>query len=239
MPPKKRKAEDTAPAAAAATAANNGADNTAASVPKKPKTSNTTESPLPGDYQKLSLAQIKDGIVALMDRVPSVDGELTDATEIYTWAATLQAVIEEFNLLVCLIAAATYKWGSDRSGAADQNLSLLSGELAASQEQISTTVTPRLTNILAPVVDLVIDKSVVTHSSSDSNNNKQKVKQNVFCQKEVDPDFLELCRKILARNAKMIRQVCLANFYKVSLCIGNFLEAQEKDSNNDSRGFAY
>lgn len=216
MHPKKRKADESS------SASNN--DNNA----KKPK-------PLPpGGYEALSLPEIKQRILGLMDRVPSADDDLSSETQVYNWAATLQAVIEEFNLVACLIAAATYKWGSDRSGAADQNLALLSGELQASQEQISATVTPRLSNILAPVVDLVIDKSVSTHSSD-----KEKVKQNVFTQKQVDPAFCELCRTILRRNAKMIRQVVLANFLKVATCIGDFCKAQEKDSQHDSRGFSY
>lgn len=219
MSPKKRKADTSSvPDTAAADTAN-----------KKTKTTTSH-----GGYQAMSLLEIKNRIVALMDRVPSADDELTEPDQVYEWAATLQAVVEEFNLLISLVSSATYKWGSDRSGAADQNLTLLSGELQSSQEQISSVVTPRLTNILAPVVDLVIDKSIISHSDSDS-----KVKQNVFCQKQVDPSFLDLCRKILARNAKMIRQVCLANFWKVGQCISDYLQAQEKDSQHDSRGFAY
>jgi hypothetical protein len=105
-------------------------------------------------------------------------------------------------------------------------------------------VTPRLTNILAPVVDLVIDRTEITEITESSNNNKsnnnnKRVKQHFYTQKQVDPEFLELCRTILGRNAKLIRQVCLANFNKVANCIGDFLQAQEKDSQHDSRGFSY
>ena len=214
MAPKKRKAEDTVSTSETAAASNNG--GTKKKIKSNETASNnttSTSSSLPGAYQALSLVEIKDRITALMDRVPTVDKELTDSDEIYNWAATLQAVIEEFNLLVCLIAAATYKWGTDRSGAADQNLTLLGGELQASQEQISSTVTPRLTNILAPVVDLVIDKSIVTKqhdntaAAADKNNNTTttvvvKTKQNVFTQKQVDPNFLDLCRKILQSQCR-------------------------------------
>jgi hypothetical protein len=208
-------------------------------------------------YSPVTLAEIRSRIVALMDRVPPVEGDVLAREQSHEWAAALQAVIEEFNLLLSLVSAATYKWGTDRSGAADQNLGLLSGELMASQDQISSTVTPRLTNILAPVVDLVIDRTeiIITSSSSpkgdddkgddddndtsNNNNNNKTVKQNYFAQKQVDPEFLNLCRTILGRNAKLIRQVCLANFSKVAQCIGDFLQAQEKDSQHDSRGFSY
>jgi hypothetical protein len=213
MPPKKRKADN-----------NNNANNNDGC--KKPK-------PTTGGYQLLTLGEIRDAILALMERVPSSDENLEHDTQIYTWAATLQAVIEEFNLLACCISAATYKWGSDRSGAADQSLSLLSGELQASQEQISTSVTPRLSNILAPVVDLVVDKSI----STTNNENHLKTKQHVYTQKVVDPSFSQLCFTILKRNAKMIRQVVLANFFKVATCIGDYLQAQEKEHAHGS--FAY
>jgi hypothetical protein len=192
--------------------------------------------PKPGGYQLLTLGEIRDAILALMERVPSSDDEnLEHDAQIYTWAATLEAVIEEFNLLACCISAATYQWGSDRSGAADQSLSLLSGELEASQEQINTRVMPKLSSILAPVVDLVVDKSIST--TTKNNENHVKTKQHVYTQKVVDPSFSELCFTILKRNAKMIRQVVLANFFKVATCIEDYLQAQEKEHSHGS--FAY
>ena len=47
---------------------------------------------------------------------------------------------------------------------------MLSGELAASQDQISSTVTPRLTNVLAPVVDLVVDRIITTKTNTPANS---------------------------------------------------------------------
>ena len=128
---------------------------------KKSNTSGDTDT-IEG-FNALSLEDIRDKILSLSSRVPEIPGDTFGLNAelredaIREWAATLQAILEEFNLLVCCVATATYKWGTDRSGAADQNLSLLSGELGSSQDQISSTVTPRLTNVLAPVVDLVID----------------------------------------------------------------------------------
>mmetsp|Transcript_5891 Transcript_5891/g.8337 ORF Transcript_5891/g.8337 Transcript_5891/m.8337 type:complete len:281 (+) Transcript_5891:163-1005(+) len=203
-------------------------------------------------YKPLSLEDIKGRIKSLCERVPNVptDGlDPDDEGQIKHWATQLQAVIEEFNLLVCCISAATYKWQSERSGAADQNLSVLSAELANSQDQISSTVTPRLTNVLAPVVDLVVDK-VVTLKKKDKTTNgtttsdadaqeEQEVKQNHYVRKQVDPSFLKLCATILSRNAPMIRQVVLCNFHKIDKCMTDYLHAQVKDSQHDSRGFAY
>lgn len=190
-------------------------------------------------FSPLSLEDVRENIFSLSKRVPTVPedtfglaGELK-SDEIREWAATLQAILEEFNLLVCCIATATYRWGTDRSGAADQNLSLLSGELGSSQDQIASTVTPRLTNVLAPVVDLVIEKTVST-----KNEKGEEVKENQFARKLVDPDFVVLCHRILARNATLLRQVVLSNFNKLLRALKDYLKAQKNDTQH-SRGFTY
>ena len=123
----------------------------------------------------------------------STSGEpIIDETATREWAAQLQVVLEEFNLYVCCVGTATYKWGTERSGAGDQNLNLLLSEMSSSQEQISTAVTPRLTNLLAPVVDLVIEKTVTyqhertiqstdkTSSDEDPKPTVTEVKENHF-----------------------------------------------------------
>mmetsp|Transcript_8849 Transcript_8849/g.14723 ORF Transcript_8849/g.14723 Transcript_8849/m.14723 type:complete len:217 (-) Transcript_8849:140-790(-) len=195
------------------------------------------EDEIVGDgYESLSLEDIQHRVNQLCHRIPKVPPtglDPDDEDSILDWASELQTVVEEFNLLVCCISPATYKWGSERSGAADQHLGVLSAELGSCQEQISSTVTPRLTNILAPAVDLVVDKIVVTMEG------EIETKQNVYTSKQIDPEFAILCRRILSRNAKLIRQVCLANFHKMHRCIGDYLQAQMKDSQHDSRGFSY
>ena len=60
----------------------------------------------------------------------------------YYQAAQLQAILEEFISLVRCMATTTYKWGTDLRRAADQNLGLLSQELASSQNQIASIMTP-------------------------------------------------------------------------------------------------
>lgn len=185
-------------------------------------------------YDTYSLEDIRSKIQSLCSRVPEIpenkfavsdDEKDLDEKAIKDWAAQLQAVLEEFNLLVCCIATATYKWGTDRSGASDQNLSLLSGELGSSQEQIASAVTPRLTNVLAPVVDLVIEKVVKT---KDANGNETK--ENHFTRKLVDPDFVALCNEILVRNAPLLRHVVLSNFSKLLQVLNDYLKAQKNDT---------
>lgn len=209
---------------------------------KKAASDTTSEN---GGVHTYTIEEIRTKILVLCKRVPEIpennfnqstnngDNNKLDEDSIRDWAAQLQAVLEEFNLLVCCIATATYKWGTDRSGAADQNLSLLSGELGASQEQIASAVTPRLTNVLAPVVDLVIDKTVKTTDSQG-----REVKENHFTRKLVDPDFVELCHAILVRNAPLLRQVVLSNFHKVMKVLNDYLKAQQNDTQH-SRGFTY
>jgi hypothetical protein len=192
------------------------------------------------EYELYSLEDIRTRIQGLCKRVPPIpenifevgDGEVNEAA-VLDWAAQLQAVLEEFNLLICCVAAATYKWGTERSGAGDQNLSLLSGELSFSQDQIGSAVTPRLTNVLAPVVDLVIEKTITS-----KDDQGREVKVNHFTRKLVDPDFVRLCHTILARNAPLLRHVVMSNFSKLLRVIQDYLNAQKNDTQH-SQGFTY
>eukprot|EP00533_Pseudo-nitzschia_delicatissima_P002743 CAMPEP_0116085844 /NCGR_PEP_ID=MMETSP0327-20121206/4537_1 /TAXON_ID=44447 /ORGANISM="Pseudo-nitzschia delicatissima, Strain B596" /LENGTH=261 /DNA_ID=CAMNT_0003576853 /DNA_START=56 /DNA_END=838 /DNA_ORIENTATION=+ len=212
------------------------------------------------DFSMLKLGDIKSKLEMLCKKVPAIpEGNFIlnngndddengnksepkiDETATREWAAQLQVVLEEFNLYICCAGTATYKWGTERSGAGDQNLSLLIGEMSSSQEQISTAVTPRLTNLLAPVVDLVIEKTVtykqeMTINTTDKESTHQEpkrrmteVKENHFTRKLVDPSFLSLCHKILARNAPLLRRVVLSNFHKILAAMRDFLKAQEND----------
>ncbi len=221
------------------------------------------------DFSMLKLGDIKSKLEMLCKKVPAIpEGNFIlnngndddengnksepkiDETATREWAAQLQVVLEEFNLYICCAGTATYKWGTERSGAGDQNLSLLIGEMSSSQEQISTAVTPRLTNLLAPVVDLVIEKTVtykqeMTINTTDKESTHQEpkrrmteVKENHFTRKLVDPSFLSLCHKILARNAPLLRRVVLSNFHKILAAMRDFLKAQENDMQH-SRSFTY
>eukprot|EP00934_Nitzschia_sp_Nitz4_P004532 Nitzschia sp. Nitz4//scaffold141_size107518//95781//96470//NITZ4_004298-RA/size107518-processed-gene-0.142-mRNA-1//-1//CDS//3329536354//4522//frame0 len=215
----------------------NAPDSGSATAPPA-KAAKTDELGIEG-FHTYTLDDIRSKMEALCPRVPEVPedrfglGDSLDEAAIREWAATMQAILEEFNLLVCCVATATYKWGTDRSGAADQNLSLLNGELTASQEQIVSSVSPRLSNVLAPVVDLVVEKST---KSKDAEG--REVKENQFVRKLVDPNYLQLCFTILARNAPMLRQLVLSNFSKVQKVLQDYLKAQQNDSNH-GRGFTY
>jgi len=95
-------------------------------------------------FKTLSLSDLKKSAEAIHERVPP-ESMPDDTTEsVRAWARQMQAVLEEFNLLIACVSPSTYKWGTDRSGAADQNLSLLFSEINSAQDQISSSVTTRI-----------------------------------------------------------------------------------------------
>ena len=170
---------------------------------------------------------------------------------IKSWATKMQCVLEELGLVLCCVSTATYSWGTDRSGAADQNLTLLNEELNNTQEQISAKVSPRLRNVLTPVVDLVVEKTITSKAKRPKRpeNGDEKmcdgeefemveVKTNVFTHHLEDPDFVHLCYEILARNAPMLRVVVLSNLQKMIKCIKDYLAAHTNDTRHH-REFAY
>lgn len=205
---------------------------------KPDATSNPDDNNPLTSFKPLTLAQIRKSIIELSTRVPDIppDGiSPDDKAQVKAWATQMQAVVEEFNLLLCCVAAATYKWGTDRSGAADQNLTLLSSELGNAQDQISSSVTPRLTNVLAPVVDLVTSKIVIKKNEETG----EETRSSIFSREEVDPNFLRLCAGILCRNAKMLRIVVLTNFQKIGKCIDDYVKATNNDGQNGRNMCAY
>jgi hypothetical protein len=156
------------------------------------------------------------------------------------WVAELQTVLEEFHLLIAVVSAATYKWGTDCRGAADQNLNLLSSELVQAQEQILGHVTPRLNYVLAPVLTVLTDKTVTTKTTDNSATCSMiETKQNYFVTATEDPDYVVQCYTALAWNAGSLRQVVLANFDKLLSAVTDYLVAQHQDNQHDSRGFVY
>jgi len=228
----KRKSEEASSSSAAAN--NKGSKKKkVASSSVKPKNNNLDLS----SYEPISLTDIKNSINGIAKRVPDVPAggiDPSDKDAVKQWATQMKIALEEFNLLLMCVSPATYTWGSDRSGAADQNLTLLSNELSSAQEQISSSVMARLTNVLSPIVEMVVKQSQKTKQPDGS-----KIKVNTFALEESDPAFVHLCRSILCRNVKMLRQVVLSNFNKASACIDDYLKATKKDSNHDRSGFSY
>mmetsp|Transcript_18096 Transcript_18096/g.32728 ORF Transcript_18096/g.32728 Transcript_18096/m.32728 type:complete len:368 (-) Transcript_18096:418-1521(-) len=145
------------------------------------------------DFSPLSLPQIQLRLKSLLEKLPK-DLPIVlppyDANEtaevihqhhapIKSFASTLQIAVEEYNLLLSLVSCATYRWGVDRSGASQQNLSVMSAELQQCQEVISNVVSARLSNVLCPAVDVVVGEVEIVRAGKggydnddDNNNNK-------------------------------------------------------------------
>jgi hypothetical protein len=118
------------------------------------------------------------------------------------------------------------RWGTDRSGAADQNLSLLSNELISSQDIISSYIAPRISSVVAPNVDIM--ESKCTKTTDPITGNEVKVKE--YTREVIDPAYLDLCRTSLCRNAKMLRHVLLTSFHKVDRVITDYQKTSLKES---------
>lgn len=189
------------------------------------------------NFSPLTLLDIYTKLNTLSSRIPNIPSNGLDSnnlTSVKKWATRMNNIIEEFNLLLYCVPAATYKWGCDRSGAADQNLNVLSSELSNSQEQISSSVTPRLTNILSPVVEIVIKKVVTKRNGLGFD-----IRENEFLRVNADPAFLSLCFCIICKNAFMLRNILLTNFYKIQECIKDYLKATIKDNDSTRGDFIY
>lgn len=156
-----------------------------------------------------------------------------DKVALKNWAIAMQHVIEEVGYLMPNVSVATYRWGTNRSGAADQNLSLLLTEIARSQDQINGRVSPRLNDILCPVVTLLTDKTVTTKAEDGT-----EIKQNYFLHTYEDTEYVELCFASLGRNAGAIRHLMIANLDKILSALTDYLTADGKDKDS-SRDFVY
>lgn len=172
----------------------------------------------------------------------------------------MQIAIEEYNLLLSLVSCATYKWGVDRSGASQQNLSVMSAELQQCQDVISNVVSARLSNVLCPAVDVVIGEVEIVRDGARGDDGKaenveapakkRKLNEdklstlssgangerrvNHFTRPLVDPSYVHLCHCILARNAPLIRHTVATSVYTAQRVIGDYSKAMKKDSSHDS-----
>ena len=88
--------------------------------------------------------------------------------------------------------------------------------------------------MLAPVVDLVESRCIKKKDPATG----EEIKTKEYSQEVVDPAYLDLCRGVLCRNAKMLRSVVLTSFHKVNRVIADYQKTSLKDSEQD-RSLAY
>jgi len=181
----KKRSKSSSKAIAAAAGSSGGIDTTAThNNHNSNETEDTTIQPIDpssmnsSSFQPMSLSQIQLRIKLLLDKLPSALPEVPpdyinpDETihnnnnqqsslyhpPIKSFASALQTTIEEYNLLLSLVSSATYQWGVDRSGASQQNLSVMNSELQQCQEVITSVVSGRLSNVLCPAVDVLVGR---------------------------------------------------------------------------------
>jgi hypothetical protein len=155
-----------------------------------------------------------------------------DKTALKQWAIEMQHCIEQVGYVLPNVPVATYQWGTHRSGAADQNVQLLCSELARSQDQIQQKVSPRLNDVVCPVVTILTNKTITTkHENTET-------KQNYFIHTYEDADYVELCYISLGRNAKHLRHLLIANVDKMLSALHDYVSADSKDKDS-VRDFVY
>lgn len=181
------------------------------------------------DYKNLSLLDLQKSIQLLFKQIPPGKIQNQDSETIRMWAEEMFLVIEEFNMLLSCVSATTYKWGADRSGAADQNLNLLTSEINSAQHNISSRVFSRLSWVIEPDMVVIASKSLKARNSVTGNTTQTFE----FSRELVNPTSFQLSEKLLFRHAKMIRKVVLVNFGLVEKAIGDYIQATEKDSQNN------
>eukprot|EP00984_Skeletonema_dohrnii_P023536 scaffold12614_cov145-Skeletonema_dohrnii-CCMP3373.AAC.2 len=201
---KKRSKSSSKAIAAAGSGSSGGIDTTATHNNHiNNETEDTTIQPIDpssmnsSSFQPMSLSQIQLRIKLLLDKLPSalpqvppdyinpdetIHNNNNQQSSLYhppikSFASALQTTIEEYNLLLSLVSSATYQWGVDRSGASQQNLSVMNSELQQCQEVITSVVSGRLSNVLCPAVDVLVGRVEVVKGGNDSEENGSSSKK--------------------------------------------------------------
>lgn len=214
-----------------------------------------------------TLQDIHDKLLQLITKVPSVpdfteekeappndnDETLIHASlacdyskpKVRHFCQSLQTILEEYHLLIAAVSAATYQWGTDRSGAADQNLNVLSAELVRSQENINNRVSNRLNEVLYPVSTILTRRTVTTHHDDNQTNGNNggggggEVKTNHFVKVYEDVDYVNLCYNVVGRNADNLRHLLIANIDKCTRAIHDYLKEEQQNESGSNRRNLY
>jgi len=202
------------------------------------KNKKETTKPDNDKFQPLTLSIMRSKIQDLSKKIPTIpDGGLKpdEHESVKKFATEIQAITEELSLLLGCVSTATYKWGSDRSGAGKQSVELLMEELQTSLSQIGSACnTAKISDVACPYMDLRLHKTIIT-----KNENGQEVRENMFKSVEVDPHGQQLSREILCRN---VNNLCLGiqtGFHKICICIDDYIKASKKDSESSRGGYSY
>jgi len=189
------------------------------------------------------------GVVATAGVSPAgVEGNDPRA-QVRSFASDLQIAIEEYNLLLSLVSSATYHWGVDRSGASQQNLSVVDimvgeietvkggGVVGGEEDGVGETNAPLPDQATAPPAKRRKlpddeDRPPPTAGSGGRGGNERRI--NRYIRPLVDPSYVHLCDCILARNAAMIRHTVATSIHTAQRVIGDYLNAMKKDTSHET-----
>jgi len=137
----------------------------------------------------------------------------------------LRKHVETFQFLTVAILTTSYTWPSKRSGAAEQQLGHLQSEIGNIQDTFNSLISARISNILVPVSELVVDE---IHKEGETK--KYKYRSVV-----ADPEYHLLSMDGVQRNAKWMLYTLQSQWNKLSTVLTDFQTAMLEDSSHQNQ----
>lgn len=191
-------------------------------------------------FKQYTLQDICNKIKNLSKQVPrSYRAESINpnsVTQVKEWGESIEYLTDEYYLLYHCVLSATYKWGTQRSGAADQNLEILNNGLETANRMINNAVKRDMTqDTLAPRKYKYLSKIVETKDKKRGGRTRTYIYGN-----DIEEEHIQrYIAKGLSRHAPLQRQVLLSAFDLSCRCINDYLEASKNDEQVHISGFSY
>ena len=190
-------------------------------------------------FKQYTLEDICNKIKDLSQRVPRASrAELIDPnspTQVREWGESIEFLTDEYHLLYHCVLSATYKWGTQRSGAAEQNLDILIQGLETANRMINDAVKRDMTqDTMAPRKHKFLSNIVETEDKATG-----KITRTYIYGNDIEDEHIQrYIAKGLSRNAPLQRHVLLSAFDLTCRCMNDYIEASKKDNQTDI-SFAY
>jgi hypothetical protein len=131
---------------------------------------------------------------------------VSETAELKLWARNFCLVLDEYETLLALADAATYRSLVPICEEALQTLSRLHGEMAVSMLHIQTHIKPAFTNYVLPETLVVLDQVV-----QDMDDEGRLVQKTLYQTILRNPDTHVYAAKLLCKNADSLRKLFIAN----------------------------
>ena len=204
-------------------------------TPPTPASASTPPPPLES-FTPMTLYEIKSAIIDLSSEIPSKEScsslDPNNKAIVYEWAMSMRITIEELTLLLSLTPAATYTWGTKKTGAQDQNSLLFDTESIEAQNNIARVITNRLGPVLNYDEEMCTKKEMTCTNQEDG----KKTTTYEYYYTMSQPNYVDYCYTLLCRKAVMMRHVLLSEMHRCVKCLQDYLDEMEKDGTNDEEG---